>query len=91
MSHFIGQRKYWTSFPKIRGRGGKEGVKKRKESGREDSGWTSKLGTGCIREKASNNWNRTIIKDTAKKKLFELNEGLSWWTRKTTVGCRKNQ
>ena len=45
-------------------------MKKRKESGRENSGRTSKLGTGSVWEKASNNWNRTIIKDIAKKKIY---------------------
>lgn len=89
MTCLNGQRKYWISFPKIRGWGGK--TKRRKESVIENSGWASKLRTEYVWEKTSNAWNRTIIKDIAKEKIFELNEGLNLQTMKSTAGCRNNQ
>ena len=89
MTCLNGQRKYWISFPKIRGWGGK--TKRKKESVIENSGWASKLRTKYVWEKTSNAWNRTIIKDVAKEKIFELNESLNLQTTKSTAGCRNNQ
>ena len=62
-----------------------------KESVIENSGWTSNLRNEYVWEKTSNAWNRTIIKDIAKEKIFELNEGLNLQTMKSTVGCRNNE
>lgn len=56
MTCLNGQRKYWISFPKIRGWGGK--TKRRKESVIENSGWASKLRTEYVWEKTSNAWNK---------------------------------
>lgn len=64
---------------------------RRKESVIENSGWASKLRPEYVWEKTSNPWNRTIIKDIAKEKIFELNEGLNLQTMKSTAGCRNNQ